>query len=596
VFQALAIAALIRRGACSSTFSFTRLRRYPRARRTYRALRGDPQVNIAKLFIGASEGGGLTHLRSASSRTTRTREELRKNIANLGHALCSSGIRPGDAVLLLSGSRVEIAEAILACFYIGATAVPLSPLLGTDHMLSVIGKMRPACCLFEDDPEPPIRDALTAAAALMISLKSSGPPAPGQHFYRDLIAHGPAVCVFPDHADGHPALVLHGSGSSGNLKAVMMTQGALLRFFEYHNFIYTQYSDAPDALTGSGALLTGLPLTHLAGLALCLLGLMNGRQTFLMSFFLPRAYLRIVEEVRCPYILLVPSLYRALLKEPVLRHIDRSALRFCIAGGEPCPEELAAQIEAAFGVPLVTTYGMTECLSGIGHLRRDLFAGRLKPQSCGRQLFGEVSLRDSSGREQPDFGELWVRNATVHRCYLEESLNQERLRAGWFRTGDLFHRDADGDFFYRGRVDDMFICNGKNIYPLEIERLLMRHPAVESVCAAPVTLLRKGVVPGALVVCRERVSEAEIQEFAMKHGPSHAIPQVVCFADRIPLIGPGKVDRPWVIRLLQDSCTRVPGEPRGDSFAPDIRSLCDCAAQRQAPGSDRSDGVNDAAR
>jgi acyl-CoA synthetase (AMP-forming)/AMP-acid ligase II len=177
----------------------------------------------------------------------------------------------------------------------------------------------------------------------------------------------------------------------------------------------------------------------------------------------------------------------------------------------------------------------------------------VKRGSCGRQLFGEVSLRDSEGREHPGSGELWVRNATVHPCYLDATLNEEKFRDGWFRTGDLFCRDSDGDFFHRGRVDDMFICNGRNIYPLEIELLLMRHAAVEAACAAPVSLGSNGQAPAVMIVPRAPIDPAAIQDFAMKHGASHAVPQLVLMTDQLPLIGPGKLDRVRVRHLLQQA-------------------------------------------
>src|SRR4029077_3993448 len=197
---------------------------------------------------------------------------------------------------------------------------------------------------------------------------------------------------FPDYADEQPALIVHGSGSSGALKAVVMTHGALLRFFEYYDLIWSQYSEEPDRLRATSPILTGLPLSHLAGLATCLYGLMSGRRIYLLRYFVPESYLKLVEEIRCSSILLVPSLYRRLLNEPYLRTMDKSALRFCISGGEHCPPELVERIEAELGVPLVRGYSMTECLSGIGHSRRELFSRRIQRGSCGKQLFGELKL------------------------------------------------------------------------------------------------------------------------------------------------------------------------------------------------------------
>ena len=511
-------------------------------------------MNVTKLFLERDGGGELTHLGSASSRICRTSGDLRVRVGNLAAALREFGVGSGDVVLIVGLSSVEMAESILAAMNIGAAAVPFSPMLGVTHLSDVIARLAPKCCIFDDCPDPSVRRALETRGCALIPLKATAETtAYGWTPYEKIIDRHAATLAFADYEDGQPALVLHGSGSSGSLKAVAMTHGALLRFFEYHNFVYSQYSDGPGSLTGTGALITGLPLTHLAGLALCLQGLMSARRTFLMGFFLPDAFLKLVEEARCAFVMLVPSLYRSLLREPYLQQMDKSALRFCITGGEPCSFELITRIEQAFGVPVVTAYSMTECLSGIGHLRHDLFARRVKPGSCGRQIFGEVALRDAEDRQQPEFGELWVRNATVRACYLDGHLNDEKLISGWFRTGDLFYRDSDGDFFHRGRTDDMFIVNGKNIYPSEIELLLMKHPAVEIACAAPVEMPGKGPVPAVLVVARQRVSIAELQEFFMKNGASHAVPRLIRLADAIPLIGPGKIDRPAAIRLLRQA-------------------------------------------
>jgi long-chain acyl-CoA synthetase len=511
-------------------------------------------MNIARLLIGARDGGSLTHVISKSARLTRTSQDIRANVAALGGALIEQGARPRDVMLMIGGSRVEIAEAILAAFNTGMVAVPVTPLVGIAHLVSIIRRMQPRFCVFEDPPDPSALAVLAECGAAIICLKSRADAAPrGWTFYGELLERSSASLTFPEWDDEHPALVIHGSGSSGALKSVAMSHGALLRFCEYCNLVWSQYSDGPDLRFRPSPMVTGLPVAHLGGLALCLQGLLSGRSTYLMSHFLPDVYLKLIEEVRCASMLLVPSLYRSLLKEPYLRNMDRSALEFCITGGEPCPDDLTAQIESAFGVPVITAYSMTECLSGIGHRRHDLFRRRVKRGSCGKQLFGEISLRDTQGREHPDSGELWVRNPTVHPCYMDASLNDERLRGGWFRTGDLFFRDADGDFFHRGRVDDMFICNGKNIYPMEMELLLMKHPAVEAACAAPVTFATHGPVPAAMIVARYPVSEAAVQDFAMRNGASHAVPQLVVFAESLPLLGPGKLDRIRVKQVLQQA-------------------------------------------
>ncbi len=512
-------------------------------------------MNVTKLLVGRESGGEIVHLRHASSRVSRTPAQLSANVAALCAGFREIGLRSGDAVLILCGTRVECVETLLATFNIGATAVPTSLLLGATHLRSIIERTRPRCCVVDDPPEAAVQQALDECGTSLVAIRGPSASLPrGWIRYSDLIGRDTGPLTFGRYTDDHRALIIHGSGSSGMLKSVTMSHGELLRFFECHDRVYSQYSDGPDTLASTSPMIVGLPLSHLAGVATCLQGLMNGRRTVLMSFFLPEVYLKIVEEFRAAFIMLVPSLYRSLLNEPYLERMDKSALRFCITGGEACPEGLIRSIEAAFGAPLVSVYSMTECLSGIAHYRHDLFSRRVKPGSCGKAFFGETSLRDAHGREHPSEGELWVRNATVHECYLDPQMNADRMTDGWFKTGDLFYKDVDGEFFHRGRADDMFVCNGKNIYPLEMELMLMRHPAVELVCAAPVNSALKGTVPAVLMTMRHPVSAEEIQDFSMRNGPSHTIPQLVIFTSTIPLVGPGKLDRPRVRSLLQQAC------------------------------------------
>jgi long-chain acyl-CoA synthetase len=138
----------------------------------------------------------------------------------------------------------------------------------------------------------------------------------------------------------------------------------------------------------------------------------------------------------------------------------------------------------------------------------------------------------------------------MHR-YLDPAMNEARIRHGWFKTGDLFARDEDGDFFHRGRVDDMFICNGKNIYPLEMELLLLQQTGVEAVCAAPVSSEHKGAAPAVLVVTSQPLSSRDVQDHFRRNGPLHMVPQLVMFTDALPLLSSGKVDRREAANRLQ---------------------------------------------
>ncbi len=509
-------------------------------------------MNVIDLFAFGDDGEALT-LASSAGDATRSFRRLGENVGSLCVELRRRGVGPGHRILVLSGTRIETVEFILAAFGLGAVVVPISPLLGARAIETIARRSNPVCCVFDEPLALEIETALRASCSLFVSLTRDGRATSGECCaYEDLVEE-PCLPEPAPVADESPCLVTYSSGSQGEPKGVELTHGSLRTFLEHYALLRSQFSCG----TADGAVVTVLPLSHLGGLSICLHGLLTGCTTQLMSHFLPKTYLQMIARARSSLTMLVPSMYRALLKEQCLRELDFSALRFCMTLGEPCPDELAAQIEASFGATTVSAYGLTECLTGIGHARENLWRGGVKRGSCGTVIFGLVKLLDEHGNDHAELGELWVKNPTVRSCYLDPRLNADRLMDGWFRTGDVFYRDPDGHFFHRGRSDDMFVCNGKNIYPVELERVLMSHPAVELACAAPVQSRRHGTVPGVLIIAKRPVSEVEILDVSARLGPTHAVPKIIEFVDRCPEVGPGKIDRSAARRLLQTAYDRA---------------------------------------
>jgi acyl-CoA synthetase (AMP-forming)/AMP-acid ligase II len=159
-----------------------------------------------------------------------------------------------------------------------------------------------------------------------------------------------------------------------------------------------------------------------------------------------------------------------------------------------------------------------------------------------------VRLVDEAGRDVADgeVGELLTRNPGLAKGYwkLPEATAQ-KFRGGWLHTGDLMRRDADGYHYFVGRRDDMINVAGENVYPKEVEDILLRHPNLRDACVVPAPHDVKGVVPVAFVVEREpgRTTEDEVQRFFLAHGAPYAHPRRVHFLDALPLGGTGKLDR-----------------------------------------------------
>jgi long-chain acyl-CoA synthetase len=170
---------------------------------------------------------------------------------------------------------------------------------------------------------------------------------------------------------------------------------------------------------------------------------------------------------------------------------------------------------------------------------------------------GEVKLVGTDGRESDALGELWVRNPGVPPGYYKlPEVNAERYVDGWLRTGDLFRVDADGFYFFQGRVDDMFNCGGENVYPKEVENLMLSHPDVVDCCVVALEHATKGMAPAALVVLRQggTADEATLKAHALANGPAYAHPRrvMVQFED-LPLTGARKVDRKGIQKRLADA-------------------------------------------
>lgn len=177
--------------------------------------------------------------------------------------------------------------------------------------------------------------------------------------------------------------------------------------------------------------------------------------------------------------------------------------------------------------------------------------------SCGALAEGyEVRLVNPQTGREGDFGELWMRSPYVLREYHNRpDLNREKLVDGWLNTGDLFTRDANGFYFFRGRVDDMFNCGGENIYPKEVEDLLLRHPEVSEAAVLPIRHAEKGAAPAAVVRLKpgSRETPESLKQFCLTTAPAYLHPRHIVLVEALPLNQVGKYDREALGELLERS-------------------------------------------
>ncbi|MDP6814211.1 MAG: class I adenylate-forming enzyme family protein [Alphaproteobacteria bacterium] len=473
--------------------------------------------------------------------------ELQDRLDRVAAMLRALDLKAGDRFAVCVGNRIEYVEIVIGAMRMGAVPVPINTRLGADTIRFILEDAAAVAALVEPAACPAALDeveALGIAPRICVAGERGG-----WLDYETLLA---AAAAFDGPAAGGEAILMqpYTSGSTGRPKGVPLTHAGQIWNLEACGRHF-------DRLFEPGArALTANPLYHknaFSGVVKPMLRV--GGSMVVLNQFEPRAFIQALADFRCSYTISVPTVFALLLEHrELIASSDLSALRALLVGSAPCPPRLLEDVQETFGVPIFQGYGLTEA----GPIA---MGGRMSgPQpphgSAGTLVDGcEAKMLDEDGREADDFGELWLRSPGVTPGYHNlAEVNAERLRDGWLRTGDLFHRDAVGLFHFRGRTDDMFQCGAENVYPIEVENLLLRHADVVNVCVVPIPHPTKGEVPVAMVVTTEgAATDGEgLKQFCLDHGPAFSHPRRIAVVDTLPLTGVGKIDRRAIQRQFAE--------------------------------------------
>jgi long-chain acyl-CoA synthetase len=303
--------------------------------------------------------------------------------------------------------------------------------------------------------------------------------------------------------------------------------------------------------------LVAVPLYHKNALAGAVKPfLLAGGSLVILPGFDAGEVIRAIDRYRVTYLTGVPAMYKMILAEKtLLAGHDVRSVRYALCGSAEVPDELLAEFREVFGAPIAESYGLTE--GGPVPVVNTRW-GLKKRGSCGVVFPGsEVRLVDEAGADVgvDAVGELVVRNPGLALGYwnLPEA-TAKKFREGWLFTGDLMRRDADGYYYFVGRKDDMINVAGENVYPKEVEDILLRHPNLRDACVVPATHAVKGAVPVAFVVERQpgRTTEENVKQFFLARGAPYAHPRRVVFLDALPLGGTGKIDRAALVARARE--------------------------------------------
>jgi fatty-acyl-CoA synthase len=336
-----------------------------------------------------------------------------------------------------------------------------------------------------------------------------------------------------------PWVLCYTGGTTGLPKGAILTHGNIA-----WNAINTAVS---WGLTGDDVAILNAPSFHTGGLNVFTAPLVHlGGTSIVCRGFDPDQVFDLIAGARVTIFFGVPTMFLALQQHPRWESADFSRLKLVISGGAPCPPTIYQKFWDR-GVDFKSGYGLTEAGPNTFWLPAEDV--RRKPGSVGVPLFHvDVKIVGGDGREcGPDeVGELLVRGPHVCAGYWNRPEETARaIRDGWLHTGDLARRDAEGYYFIVGRLKDVIISGGENIYPAEVEAVLAGHPAVAEVALIGVPDARWGEAPRAIVVPRAgtSVDPADLVAFADGRLARYKIPRSLVLVDALPRTAAGKVDK-----------------------------------------------------
>ena len=449
-----------------------------------------------------------------------------------------AGVRAGDRVALLARNGTAYLDLLLGLEGCGAILVPLNWRCTVGELAFVLDHCRPRAVVWDPAFAGTVAELRErTAVARWIPLVRGADS--GAELAHDELVVGTDAPPMPARAGapGNPACILYTSGTTGRPKGAVIPHRQVT-----WNAVGTALS---WGLRESDATAVLTPMFHAGGLfALATPLLAVGGRVVLVPDFDPDESLRILARERCTVVLAVPTILRMWLDAPALGEVDLGAVRWIVTGGAPCPPDLAAAA-AARGLTLRQGYGMTEV--GVNCFATTDAVARRKPQTVGRPVVhGRIRIVDEQGRDVEDgeTGELLLAGPHVGLGYWQDpEATAEAIRDGWFHTGNLARRDAEGDIAIVGRKKDMIISGGENVYAAEVEAVFREHPSVADAALIGRPDPTWGEV-GWMAVVSRRGCVAEpgvLLEHARARLARYKVPKRVLVRDRLPYAAYGKV-------------------------------------------------------
>jgi len=440
--------------------------------------------------------------------------ELVARSAGLSGAFAARGVGRGDVVMTLVGNRIEWVLTLLACWRMGAVALPCNTQLRRHDLELRVGAAAPRLCVGEEALLAELPDGVPAMTMAEVAGVLD----------EDRAQETPASVEAMDAED--PALIVFTSGTTGEPRGVVHAYRYLLgQRLQAEHWLGSRPGELVWCTTATGWSKSARNVFLAPWLTGAAAVIHDDR-------FDPAERLDLAEALGVNVLCQAPTEYRMLAKRTTLRPLP--ALRRMVSAGEPLDPETIAAFREATGLEPADGYGQTET----GHVSGNPPGEPVRRGSMGRPLPGlETRIVD---------GELQLRAASSP-TFFSRYLDGERFEGEWWRTGDLVRADEDGHLYFEGRDDDIILSSGYRIGPFEVESALQAHPAVAEAAAVAAPDPERGAVVRAVVVLRDREPSEqlarELQEHCKRETAPYKFPRLVEFVAELPKTATGKVKR-----------------------------------------------------